>query len=468
MSIEEARSSSEIQAARQELLGAERSAAALVTRQRRVRATIERSWRRSIMTAEPSAPARFVSESDVAEPLLRAALPVLEYWLPSLEGSSAALFLSDRTGRIVARRVGDRSHARRLDKASAAEGFDFSERTLGTNGLGTAIEERAAVLVRGAEHFNDALQSLACAGAPILDLSTGRVLGSLSIAAPASTASQIMLTVARQAARQIEQEYAGNTLSPHLRSVLALVLRNAAGRPTLVISRDSVFSSIGSLPLVSPENHVLIWEKLGACDWSFGDHPITIAGRKGLAHRIGESGALAYIIEFDDSEPSAQKGDRSIAGTGPSDPHSMHAAGAHEPVPAAEPPDSLRDDPERIGELIRAFHASSGAALSAATMQALLRWDWPGGVAELKGLLTSLARDFPSGTVPLSALPESMRLRGTPTSGIAAAERRAIEAALRVTGGNRTATAGLLGVGRTTLWRKLRAYGIDERQYLAD
>lgn len=461
MSIAEVHTAAEVQAARQELLSSGRNIRSLVTRQRRVRATIERSWRRSIMTAEPSAPARFVSESDAAEPLLRAALPVLEHWLPSLEDSSVALFLSDRTGRIVARRVGDRAHARRLDKALAAEGFDFSEVSLGTNGLGTAIEERAAVLVRGAEHFNDALQSLACAGAPIFDLSTGRVLGSLSIATPASTASQIMLTVARQAARQIEQEYVDNTMPTHLRAVLDLMLRNAVQRPTLVISREGVFSNNGALPLVSPENHVLIWEHLRACDWSLGDHPISIAGREGVARRIGEPhGAHAYIVEFDDCEPSAPAGDDSTGIAGPSALDQRHAA--------ADSATALRDDPERIAVMIRAFRESCGMTLSAATMQALLRWDWPGGVAELEELLNRLAREFPIGTIPLSALPEAMRLRGTPMSGIAAAERRAIETALRVTDGNRAKAAGLLGIGRTTLWRKMRAYGIDERQDLAD
>ncbi|WP_188743727.1 helix-turn-helix domain-containing protein [Agromyces bauzanensis] len=414
------------------------------------------------MTAEPSAPARFVIESDATEPLLRAALPVLEHWLPSLEDSSVALFLSDRTGRIVARRVGDRAHARRLDKALAAEGFDFSEVALGTNGLGTAIEERAAVLVRGAEHFNDALQSLACAGAPILDLSTGRVLGSVSVAAPASTASQIMLTVARQAARQIEQEYVDHTMPTHLRAVLDLMLRNAVQRPTLVISRDGIFSSIGGLPLVSPENHVLIWEHLRACDWSLGDHPISVAGRKGVAHRIGDPhGVHAYIVEFDDCEPPTLAGGDSTGSARPSAVEQRHPA-------ESDSATALRDDPERIAVMIRAFRESCGITLSPATMQALLRWDWPGGVAELEELLNRLAREFPIGTIPLSALPEAMRLRGTPMSGIAAAERRAIETALRVTDGNRAKAAGLLGIGRTTLWRKMRAYGIDERQYLAD
>jgi transcriptional regulator of acetoin/glycerol metabolism len=42
-----------------------------------------------------------------------------------------------------------------------------------------------------------------------------------------------------------------------------------------------------------------------------------------------------------------------------------------------------------------------------------------------------------------------------------AGEREAIVAALAQTGGALARAADLLGMGRTTLWRKLRAYGID-------
>ncbi|MFZ2963639.1 MAG: helix-turn-helix domain-containing protein [Rhodoglobus sp.] len=461
MSTIEARTATEIRAARNQMLEAGRDVDSLVGRRTRVRTPIERSWRRSIMTAAPSAHARYVGECDEAEPLLQAALPILEHWRPSLDDLPVAFFLADCTGRVIARRVGDSGHARRLDKASAAEGFDFSEMGLGTNGLGTAIEDRQAVMVQGSEHFNDSLQSLACAGAPIFDLSNRRVLGSVSIAAPTSTATQMMLAFARQAARQIEQEYLDNTMPSHLRAVLTLMLRNAVQRPTLIISRDGVFSSIGGLPLVSPENHVLIWEHLRTCDWSRDYHPISIAGREGVAHRIGDpSGALAYMIELDNAGPSAPQRDDSTGRPRVMD--QEHAAATADPVMP------LRDDSERIAVVIRAFRESSGVTLSAATTQALLRWDWPGGIGELEGLLNRLAREFPSGTVPLSALPEAMRLRGTSTSSIAAAERRAIEAALVGSDGNRAKAAGLLGVGRTTLWRKMRAYGIDERQDLAD
>jgi transcriptional regulator of acetoin/glycerol metabolism len=42
------------------------------------------------------------------------------------------------------------------------------------------------------------------------------------------------------------------------------------------------------------------------------------------------------------------------------------------------------------------------------------------------------------------------------------AEREAIRKALREADGNRTRAAAALGMGRTTLWQKLKAYGLEK------
>ncbi len=450
-----AKTHTELCAARLELFEARRDVKSLTARRRRARAPIDRSWRRSVMTAEPTAAISYIGESPASEPLLRAALPVLEYWLPSLEGFPLGLFLADPKGRIIARRVGDLRHARRLDNASAAVGFGFSEATIGTNGLGTAIEDRTAVLVRGPEHYSDALQSLACAGVPILDRASQRVVGSLAIAAPVKSAAPMMLAVARQLARQIENEYMDSTMPPQLRTVLNLMLRKPHGRPTLVVAREGMFCSVDGLERVSPENHILLWEDLRARDWSRDRHPVSVSGKSGEATRIGDPrGVHAYVIEFDGRDPIG-----AFAAAPPPSAEPMSEPGV--PMASEQPLTRLRDHPERIAALVREFRVARGVSFSPAAQQALLRWDWPGGVGELEALLHRLATENPKVPIQLDALPEPMHYRGISSGAIVAAEYRAIEAALRDAGGNRTRAAELLGIGRTTLWRKMRTHGID-------
>jgi sigma-54 dependent transcriptional regulator, acetoin dehydrogenase operon transcriptional activator AcoR len=103
---------------------------------------IVRSWRRSIgSSVEASALSQRYQEVDADSILRRAAPPVLDRWQDQLADTGTTLFLSDRAASIVARRTSDSSLLRRLDRVHAAEGFDYSEGSIGTNGLGTSMVE---------------------------------------------------------------------------------------------------------------------------------------------------------------------------------------------------------------------------------------------------------------------------------------------------------------------------------------
>ena len=76
-------------------------------------------------------------------------------------------------------------------------------------------------------------------------------------------------------------------------------------------------------------------------------------------------------------------------------------------------------------------------------------------------LVECLSRVMQGRTIGPELLPVELRTRARNLYGIAASEYRAIEDALRESGGNRSRAAEALGIGRTTLYRKLRAYGLD-------
>ena len=70
-------------------------------------------------------------------------------------------------------------------QACFAPGFDYSEATVGTNGVGTAVEARMPVYIDGTQHFNEELHEFTCAGTPIHDRSVGKLEGfSTSVAWP--------------------------------------------------------------------------------------------------------------------------------------------------------------------------------------------------------------------------------------------------------------------------------------------
>jgi DNA-binding NtrC family response regulator len=158
----------------------------------------------------------------------------------------------------------------------------------------------------------------------------------------------------------------------------------------------------------------------------------------------------------------------------------------------------LRERKDDIPALVEHFLSRAGAnrSLTAEAMDALLSYDWPGNVRELENCvqhMVALGSDFLVQTADLpstlqnhieqkksqylttaaaaqspvnhisgsSALPAAQELRGS--SGViplAEVEKRAILHALEATGGDRAVAAALLGIGRTTLYRKLKEYRV--------
>ncbi|OLE85128.1 MAG: hypothetical protein AUG07_05130 [Acidobacteria bacterium 13_1_20CM_2_60_10] len=104
-------------------------------------------------------------------------------------------------------------------------------------------------------------------------------------------------------------------------------------------------------------------------------------------------------------------------------------------------------------------------AISDDALRRLMAYDWPGNVRELENAI-ECALAFSSGGVVRADDLASVHYRASapnaPDSNelvpLEELERRAIMNALRETGGDKLAAARLLGIGKTTLYRKLKRY----------
>jgi two-component system response regulator HydG len=134
----------------------------------------------------------------------------------------------------------------------------------------------------------------------------------------------------------------------------------------------------------------------------------------------------------------------------------------------------LRDRAEDVGELFRHF-LSTGARgraieVSEEAVQRLTSYAWPGNVRELQNcVLAGLALTRDDGRIGFEELPSRIRKdrafrKSPPTSGtysLGAVERAHIESVLMALAGNKAKAATVLGIDRSTLYRKLRRYGLD-------
>jgi DNA-binding NtrC family response regulator len=139
----------------------------------------------------------------------------------------------------------------------------------------------------------------------------------------------------------------------------------------------------------------------------------------------------------------------------------------------------LRERREDIPVLVDRFLTGTGRrfVIAAEAMEVIERYDWPGNVRELKNCIDRMIA-FNSGPVlhfnelPSNVVngwhPEDAGIRamaaavGAPGGAVLPlqeVERQAIEQALAYTRGDRSMAAHLLGIGRTTLYRKLKEYG---------
>lgn len=118
--------------------------------------------------------------------------------------------------------------------------------------------------------------------------------------------------------------------------------------------------------------------------------------------------------------------------------------------------------------------APDGTWISEEALATICAYFWPGNLRELENVLQQAAVYAQGEMIRPEHLPERVRLDNSPymvRKGIRSRryvppeepeqEMDAIREALRMEGGNRTRTAKRLQMARSTLWAKLKQYGID-------
>ena len=137
--------------------------------------------------------------------LMRAARAVIDRLAVEVADTATSVLLADARARILDRRVGMGTLLAQLDRASAVPGSSFAEDLVGTNGLGTVLEERRPFVVQGTEHFAERLKDFTCVGVPIVNPFTGVLEGIFDLTCRARDASPLMLPLVLEAAREVRQ-----------------------------------------------------------------------------------------------------------------------------------------------------------------------------------------------------------------------------------------------------------------------
>lgn len=283
---------------------------------RLIRPEIELSWRRcraiGLGADEQTLPYSGEPASDTR--LQRAAAPIIDRLAEQLQHAPVTILLADRSAQIVDRRAGARELMIRLDRASVAPGFLFAEDRAGTNGIGTALEERRPFQVRGGEHLRESLQNLACIGAPIVHPVHRTVEGVLDITCNVADASDLIAPLITNVVRDIE----ARLLDESTRSEQALLREysrsNRRGSAAVVaMSHGITIANPAASRLMDSSDQVLLWEWAlrnldGRSDYAGELRMAEGTDLRVHARRVGERRAdFGVVVELRTADPPTHR-----------------------------------------------------------------------------------------------------------------------------------------------------------------
>ncbi|ODT66003.1 MAG: sigma-54-dependent Fis family transcriptional regulator [Pelagibacterium sp. SCN 63-23] len=179
-----------------------------------VPAPILRSWQRcaeqgldagSAILAEPMTAAELRALQEQNETLRLLSRSELVSLRAEAKLTDSVVILTDAKG-LVLDTAGSPEFAGRAAQVALRPGVAWSETSTGTNAIGTALAERRAIEVHGAEHFFEPHGILHCAASPIFD-PYGQLAGVLDMSGHASAEHTHAMGLVRLAVEQIEHRF---------------------------------------------------------------------------------------------------------------------------------------------------------------------------------------------------------------------------------------------------------------------
>lgn len=151
--------------------------------------------------------------------LLKSATPLMEKLFDAISGSRSVIGLADKAGLII-HTVGHEEDLKRLIVFNS--GYYATEKTNGTNGIGTCLVERKPLEIIGCEHYAEQASGWCCSAAPIQD-KNGALIGVLNVSIELENYHQHTLGMVAAAAHAIGEQLRLRRLLSQQRTMLELI-----------------------------------------------------------------------------------------------------------------------------------------------------------------------------------------------------------------------------------------------------
>jgi transcriptional regulator of acetoin/glycerol metabolism len=147
--------------------------------------------------------------------LFQHALPIMENLYEQIANTQSVILLTSANGTVL-HSLGDTDFLEKTARVALVPGVQWSERSKGTNAIGTALELGKPIVVHGDQHFLNANQFLTCSCTPIFD-PNGIVIGALDVTGDYRSYHHHTMALARMSAQMIENRMFANTFASEIR-----------------------------------------------------------------------------------------------------------------------------------------------------------------------------------------------------------------------------------------------------------
>jgi transcriptional regulator of acetoin/glycerol metabolism len=131
--------------------------------------------------------------------LIDAASPLITTFSSNRQAVQHVVYLTDQDGIVLL----SQGNQQVMKIYGLSPGFDWSERTMGTNGAGTALATDSAVAVIGPDHYQLPFQEATCLAAPIHS-SSGDLIGAVDLSTHVGDVDPLQLVDIITLAKAIE------------------------------------------------------------------------------------------------------------------------------------------------------------------------------------------------------------------------------------------------------------------------
>lgn len=146
--------------------------------------------------------------------LIEIAKPFMEILYNFLKGSGFSLYFTEKSG-VVLTIIGDEDIIIDQTKMGIIEGADMSEKSAGTNGIGTAISENCSLQVSGEEHFIEVFHVWTCSSS-VIHSEDGKIIGCVNLTGRRQLAHPHTLGLVVAAVKSIENQLKGEKTQKEL------------------------------------------------------------------------------------------------------------------------------------------------------------------------------------------------------------------------------------------------------------